>query len=164
MQFISTGINSLLRSSRPEVFWGKGVLKICSKFTGEHLLRNFIEITLWHGCSPVNSLLILRTIFTRNTSGWLLLLLKVHFTLKKQIWKFAGISSVLSFFPTSAAIVEGTFHFEKTNLKISCNFMFYRSLPLVLLINIKSKISWCSLKSVLFLKRVTKLGKVQIKN
>ena len=26
-----------MRSSRPKVFLGKGVLKICSKFTGEHL-------------------------------------------------------------------------------------------------------------------------------
>ena len=56
------------RSSLPEVFLIKGVLKICSKFTGEHpyrsvisikLLCNFIEIALWHGCSPAN----LRDIF-----------------------------------------------------------------------------------------------------
>ena len=66
-----------------------GVLKICSKFTGEHLCQsvisikllcfavalpcNFIEITLRHGCSPVNLLHIFRTPFPRNTSGWLLL-------------------------------------------------------------------------------------------
>ena len=52
------------KSSHPEVFLGKVVLKLCSKFTGEHpcqsaisvkLLCNFIEITLQHGCSPVNS-------------------------------------------------------------------------------------------------------------
>ena len=50
------------RSSRPQVLIGKGVLKISSKFIGEHscrsvisvkLLCNFIEITLWHECSPV---------------------------------------------------------------------------------------------------------------
>ena len=29
-----------IRSSRPEVFLGKGVLKICSKFTGEHPCRS----------------------------------------------------------------------------------------------------------------------------
>ena len=54
----------------------------CSKFTGEHpcqsvisikLLCNFIEITLRHGCSLVNLLHIFRTLFSRNTSGWLLL-------------------------------------------------------------------------------------------
>ena len=27
----------MLRSSPPEVFLGKGVLKVCSKFTGEHM-------------------------------------------------------------------------------------------------------------------------------
>ena len=51
------------RSSLPELFLGKTVLKICSEFTGEHpcrsailikLLCNFIEITLRHGRSPVN--------------------------------------------------------------------------------------------------------------
>ena len=30
-------VGETIRSSRPEVFLGKGVLKICSKFTGEHL-------------------------------------------------------------------------------------------------------------------------------
>ena len=58
------------RSSHTEVFLGKGVLKICSKFTGEHscrsavsikLLYRFIEIGLRQGCSPVNLLHIFRT-------------------------------------------------------------------------------------------------------
>ena len=52
-----------IRSSPPEVFLGKGVPKICSKLTREYPCRsviltklqsNFIEITLWHGRSPVN--------------------------------------------------------------------------------------------------------------
>ena len=52
------------RSSHIQVFLGKGVLKICSKFTREHpcwcaisikLQSNFIEIRLPHGCSPVSS-------------------------------------------------------------------------------------------------------------
>ena len=30
------------RSSHPEVFLGKGVLKICNKFTGEHPSRSVI--------------------------------------------------------------------------------------------------------------------------
>ena len=34
------------RSSRPEVFLRKGVLKICSKFTGEHACRSVISIKL----------------------------------------------------------------------------------------------------------------------
>ena len=70
-------------SSHPEVFLERGVLKKCSKFTGEHpcrsviwirLLCNFIEITLWHGCSPVNLLNIFRTPFLKSTSGRLLLI------------------------------------------------------------------------------------------
>ena len=35
---------------------------------------NFIEITLWHGCFPVNVLHISRTLFPRNNSGELLLI------------------------------------------------------------------------------------------
>ena len=34
---------------------------------------NFIEITLWHRCSPVNLLHIFRAPFSKNTCGWLLL-------------------------------------------------------------------------------------------
>ena len=37
------------------------------------LLCNFLEITLRHGCSPVNLLHIFRTPFLKNISGWLLL-------------------------------------------------------------------------------------------
>ena len=68
------------RSSHSEVFLRKGVLKICSRFTEEHPCRsvisikmqgNFIEIALWHGCSPVNLLDISRTPFRRYYSGWL---------------------------------------------------------------------------------------------
>ena len=70
------------RCSPPQIFLGKGVLKICSKFTGERLYRsvistkllsNFIEITLWHGFSSVNLLHNFRKPFPRNTSGGLLL-------------------------------------------------------------------------------------------
>ena len=51
------------RSSHSEVFLRKGVVKTCSKFTGEHpcgsaisikLQSNFIEIAPWHGCSTGN--------------------------------------------------------------------------------------------------------------
>ena len=62
----------ILRSSHSEVSCEKGVLKICSIFTGKHpcwsvvsikLLGNFIEITRCHGCSPVSLLHVFRTPF-----------------------------------------------------------------------------------------------------
>ena len=60
----------------PQVFLGKGVVKICSKFTGEHPCRCAILIKLQsalrHGWSPVNLQHILRTPFPRNTCGRLL--------------------------------------------------------------------------------------------
>ena len=82
------------RSSRPEVFLTKGVLKIYSKFTGEHpcrsaisikLLCNFIEIALRYGCSPVSLLHIFRKPFSRNTSGWLLLHVDSSFSKIKSL-------------------------------------------------------------------------------
>ena len=60
----------------------KGVLKICSKITGEHPCRsgisinlqsNFIEIARRHGQSPINLVHIFRTPFFKNTFGRLLL-------------------------------------------------------------------------------------------
>ena len=73
---------SINRCSYPGKFLGKGVLKICSKLTGQHpcpsaisikLLCNFIEIAFRHGFSPINLLHIFRTPFLKNTSGGLLL-------------------------------------------------------------------------------------------
>ena len=58
--FLSYLINH--KSSHSEVLLVKGVLKICSKFTGEQpcrsvisikLLCNFIKIIPRHGCSPL---------------------------------------------------------------------------------------------------------------
>ena len=68
------------------MFSRKGVLKIRSKFTGEHLFQcdfnkvacNFFEIALRHGCSPAKLLDIFRTSFPENTSGWLFLMLPLH--------------------------------------------------------------------------------------
>ena len=66
------------------MFLRKVVLKIWSKFTGEHscwnvisikLQNNFIEITLRHECSPVNLLHVFRTPCVKNTSGRLLLII-----------------------------------------------------------------------------------------
>ena len=65
------GVRSI-RSSHSEVFLGKGVLKICCKFTGERPCRSAISIKL-QICSPAYLLHIFRTPFSKNTSGRLLL-------------------------------------------------------------------------------------------
>ena len=75
-------LSFVFSSSPPVMFLGKGVLKICSKFTPEHPCRsvisiklhsNFIEIILGHACFPVTLLHIFSTHFYKNTSGELLL-------------------------------------------------------------------------------------------
>ena len=72
---------TIYRGNHSEVFLGKSVLKICSKFT-EHpcrsvismkLLCNFIKIALQHECSPVILLHVFRASIQQNTSEWLLL-------------------------------------------------------------------------------------------
>ena len=97
----------ILRNSRPELFLVKGVLKIYSKFTGEHPCRsatstklksNLIEIPLRHGCSTVNVLHISRTPFPRNNSGCQLLNIfckqrkKIILRLT-QVWKLVLIKN-----------------------------------------------------------------------
>ena len=81
-------------SSRPELFYKKGVLKNFIKFTGKHLCQslffnkvaglrpqacNFIRPAtllikrLWHGCFPVNFTKFLKTLFFIEHLRWLLL-------------------------------------------------------------------------------------------
>ena len=65
---------SAKRSSRSVVFLGKVVLKMRSKFTRDApMLCNFVEVTHWHGCSPVNLPRILRIHFPKNVYEGLLL-------------------------------------------------------------------------------------------
>ena len=49
---------------------------------------DFIEITLWHGCSPVNLVHIFSIPFPKNTSRGLLLYLAYdyHFTCSKKLY------------------------------------------------------------------------------
>ena len=65
---------NVFRSGPPDVL-GQKVLKICSKFTGEHpcwtvnwikMHCNFMEIALQCGCFPVNLLDIFRTLLTKT--------------------------------------------------------------------------------------------------
>ena len=97
------------RSSRPEVFLRKGVLRTCSKFTREYpcqnvisimLQSNFIEITLPHGCFPVNLLHIFRTPFLKNTSGRLLLKISINLQMVSEVAVYrCSINPVFSKIP-----------------------------------------------------------------
>ena len=51
------------------------------------LLCNFIEFALWHGRSPANLLHFFRTLFLKNTSEGLLLLLK-NFKVSVKIFMY----------------------------------------------------------------------------
>ena len=111
------------KSSHQDVFLRKGVVKISSKFTGEHpcrsaisikLLCNFIEIALWHGCSALNLLHIFRTPFPRNTSGWLLLKFGLYF---REKFKVAPL-----FFGILATYLFGLFKGRTRSINLKADF------------------------------------------
>ena len=71
-----------IRSSRPELYCKKRVLRNFAKFTGKHLCKSIFFNTvavlkpatlfkkrLWHRCFPVNFTKFLRTPFLQNTTG-----------------------------------------------------------------------------------------------
>ena len=104
LKFFTTlmGRETKVRSSHPEVFLEKGVLKLCSKFTGEHpcrsMLCNFIEIAFRHQCSPVNLLHIFRTPFLKNTSGW---------TASINSWKYTFLTvTAIAVFQLKSRIIK----------------------------------------------------------
>ena len=79
-------VEPLRRSSRPEVFSKKGVLRNFAKFTEKHLCQSLffnkvadlrsaalLKKRLWHRCFPVNFEKFLRTPFIIEHLRWLLL-------------------------------------------------------------------------------------------
>ena len=70
--------NIYSRSSRPEVFCKKGVVRNFTKFIGKHLCQSLTPATLlkkrlWHRCFPVNFIKFLRTSICIEQLRWLLL-------------------------------------------------------------------------------------------
>ena len=75
-------LQCIIRSSSPEVFFRKGVLKVCSKFAKEHPYRSVISIKFlkqlyWNRFSAwvfsCKFAAYFRTPFPKNTSGCLIL-------------------------------------------------------------------------------------------
>ena len=147
------------RSTRPEVFLGKGILKICSKLAGEHpcrsgistkLLCNIIEITHWHGCSPVNLLHIFKAPFPKNTSRRLLLTAvhtkpfsshkgsRSHVLQNRHSWKFCGIHR-------KTLVLESVFN-TVTDLQ-DCNFIKKRLQHMCFPVNIATFVRIIFLKN-----------------
>ena len=126
------------RSTHWEVFLRKGVLKICSKFTGENpcrsaisikLLCNIIEITLRHGCSPVNWLHISRTRFQQNTSEWLIL----NSQLKVFLWVFLQVSDCIATWAFTSLFIRWTTPWGTVLSCPKCPFYEFRKVFLEIL-------------------------------
>ena len=96
-------------STRSSEFWiiSTGVLrKRCSENMQQSYKRtpipkcdfNKVALQLVHGCSPVNLRHILRTSFSKNTSGWLLLKYKtVQFILDVKLQRIGTMFAILKF-------------------------------------------------------------------
>ena len=102
------------RSIRPEAFLEKGVLKICSKFTGEHPCRSVIAIATLlkshFGMGvAVNLQQIFRGPFPRNTSGWLLLVFEDNKDqVYGQVFKKAFFKKTINVFKKN--LLQGFFY------------------------------------------------------
>ena len=120
------------------VFLRKDVLKICSKFTGEHPCRSailvkflcsFIEITLWNGCSPVNLLHIFRTPFPKNTSQRLLLnRFKSEYSMHNQ-WRIIKETDLKKLAKPWPIFLRFCFRYLCENKLISSSFPDSNSFP-----------------------------------
>ena len=90
------------RSSRPEVFCEKDVLRNFAKFTGKHLCQSLffnkiaglrpatlLKNRLWHRCFPVNFAKFPRTTFLTEHLRWLLLLLQ-ELIIDFAVFKYCG--------------------------------------------------------------------------
>ena len=80
----------IFRSSRPDVFCEKGVLRNFTKFTAKHLCQSLffnkvgglrpatlLKKRLWHRCFPVNFVKFLRTPFFIEHVWWMLLYISI---------------------------------------------------------------------------------------
>ena len=130
------------------MFLAKDVLKILSKFTGKHpcrsvisikLLCNFIEITLRHGCSPVNLLHIFRTPFTKNTCRWLLFEVQSHDPHDNYLKSIKSEAAIHRFYAKSYSGKFRKIH-GKTSMSMSLllQLSFTRRPAQVVLLNVKN--------------------------
>ena len=96
-----------MRSKQPpETFLKKGALRNFAKLTGKRLCQrlcfnkvarlrpaDLLKKSLWHRCFPVNLAKFLRTAFSQNTFGRLLLEAPIYFN-KKNVIALSGIVEI----------------------------------------------------------------------
>ena len=121
----------------------------------QQIYSNFIEITLWHGCSPVNLLHIFRTPFSKNTSRWLLLSLTTLMLneIKKTILS-RRVTIVLSDLCHPLNLLESTNRLELQNTQ---NFEVFYCIKWYKLWNIGTSevVCWILLKRLRLVKLIS---------
>ena len=112
----------LFRSSRPEVFCKKRILKNFTKFTGKHLCQRLffnkvaglraatlLKKRLWHRCFPVNFVKFLRTTFFIEHFRWLLLTLTGSCRVDDMFFETFHLLIVVSIRGASLLVLQGNF-------------------------------------------------------
>ena len=118
-------LNHKFRSSPPEVFCKKGVLKKFAKFTVKHLSQSFLfnkvaSLRLWHSCFPVNFVKFLRKPFFIEHHWWLLLQIRRRELVSDFFYPF----NLLGLVPTSVIFLyrwweHRSDNFQKLSLHLS---------------------------------------------
>ena len=159
----------LLRSSHPEVFYKKGVLRYFAKITWKHLCQSLflnkvtglrpatlLKKKFWHKCFPVNFAKFLRTPFVTEQLWWLLLTIvniSDVFFFGSNLKCFKEFKSGISISLKSLSLV--LFSFSMFFLSFSVLFHFF----LLLLIK-RILLSWEFIK--MFLPTLTSLKYVHL--
>ena len=125
------------RSSRPEVFCKKGVLRNFTKFAGKHLFQNLFlnkvadqgpatlfRKRLWHRCFPANLAKFLRTSFIIEHLWWLFL--KIFTISAVQVFNPKPISTVVLFSRIFLYIKAGLYDEIFLSQVVKC---FFRQFP-----------------------------------
>ena len=122
------------RSSRPEVFCKKGVLRNFAKFTGKHLCQSLffdkvaglraatlLKKRLWHRCFHVSFVKFLRTLFLTEHLRWLLLFVFKCLFVTSHTLHFTLFTSTSTLFRSSFSVFNFAFRRSFVQKKIKEN-------------------------------------------
>ena len=120
----------MFRSSCPEVFCGKGVLRNFIQFAGKHLCQSlFLKEKFWHRCFHMNFAKFLRTPFLAKHLWWLLLVVQTDLILHpKKLKDFTKYHQVTSHYcdRDGYIIFFVNFHFQRIQVFTYVQFILMK--------------------------------------
>ena len=111
-----------------------------SKCDFNKVALQLFEITLRHGCSPVNLLHIFRTPFLKNTSGWMLLDVKTFSVNPKKVRFLSFSYDVISLW--NMLFMDGHWYIKWNMLWFPVVWQWFGKSNLYVTKSLRHKISW----------------------